>query len=57
MELAYFPGCSLHSMARDYGASVEAVCRRLGIDLKEVPDWSCCGASAAHSRDHEAAIT
>jgi len=57
MELAYFPGCSLHSMARDYGLSVAAVCRRLGINLKEVPAWSCCGASAAHSRDHAAAIS
>jgi heterodisulfide reductase subunit B len=56
MELAYFPGCSLHGLAREYGSSVKAVCRRLGIALKELPDWNCCGASAAHSRNANAAF-
>ncbi len=56
MELAYFPGCSLHGLAREYGLSVNAVCRRLGITLREVPDWNCCGASAAHSRNGNAAF-
>lgn len=56
MELAYFPGCSLHGLAREYGLSVKAVCRRLGISLAEIPDWNCCGATAAHSRSREAAI-
>lgn len=56
MELAYFPGCSLHGLAREYGVSVGAVCDALGITLKEIPDWSCCGASAAHARSHEAAV-
>lgn len=56
MKLAYYPGCSLHSMARDYGASIRMVCRHLGMALKEMPDWSCCGASAAHNLDHELAI-
>lgn len=56
MDLAYFPGCSLHGLAREYGSSVKAVCRRLGIKLTEIPDWNCCGASAAHSRDRRAAL-
>jgi heterodisulfide reductase subunit B len=30
---------------------LEYVCRELGIELAEVADWSCCGASAAHSTD------
>jgi heterodisulfide reductase subunit B len=56
MELTYYPGCSLRSMARDYGASIGIVCRRLGIALREMPGWSCCGASAAHNLDHELAV-
>jgi heterodisulfide reductase subunit B len=24
----------------------------LGIDLWEIPDWNCCGASSAHQTDH-----
>jgi heterodisulfide reductase subunit B len=39
-------------MAIDFGKSTEATCEALGIELEEVPDWSCCGASAAHSTSH-----
>jgi len=28
--------------------SVHAVCKELVIDLKELPDWNCCGASSGH---------
>jgi len=49
MRMAYYPGCSLHSMAKDYDSSVRAVSQAFGIELVEVPDWNCCGASAAHA--------
>ncbi len=52
MKIGYYPGCSLHGMAIDFGKSTEATCQALGIELQEVPDWSCCGASAAHSTNH-----
>jgi len=51
MDIAYYPGCSLHGIAREYGRSAALVCRRLGIRLIEVEDWNCCGATAAHSLD------
>lgn len=51
MRVSYYPGCSLEATARDYRQSLEYVCRRLGIELVEVEDWSCCGATAAHSTD------
>jgi heterodisulfide reductase subunit B len=28
--------------------SVHAVCRELDVDLRELPDWNCCGASSGH---------
>jgi len=56
MRFAYFPGCSLHSTAKEYGDSTTAVCRALGIELDEIPDWSCCGATSAHSMSHELAV-
>ena len=56
MDIAYFPGCSLHGIAREYGRSAALVCKRLGIRLIEVEDWNCCGATAAHSLDHELAL-
>jgi heterodisulfide reductase subunit B len=46
-----FPGCSLEGTARDYGESVEAVAEALGLELGELEDWSCCGASSAHCTD------
>ena len=49
MRLSFYPGCSLEGMANDYARSVDAVFRDLGIDLVEIEDWSCCGATAAHS--------
>lgn len=48
-RVGYYPGCSLHATAAEYGLSTEAVCRSLGITLAEVPDWNCCGATPAHS--------
>lgn len=36
-------------MANDYARSIDTVFRDLGIDLVEIEDWSCCGATAAHS--------
>jgi heterodisulfide reductase subunit B2 len=53
MRLSYYPGCSLHGTAQDYDLSVQEICKKLGIDLVELPDWNCCGASSAHMTDHE----
>jgi heterodisulfide reductase subunit B2 len=53
MRLSYYPGCSLHGTALDYDLSVKDICQRLDIDLVEIPDWNCCGASSAHMTDHE----
>lgn len=49
MRYSYYPGCSLHSSAREYDESTRAVCKALGIELVELPDWNCCGATSAHS--------
>lgn len=56
MKMAYYPGCSLHGTAKEYDASTKAVCKELGIELEEVPDWNCCGATSAHSVDKELSI-
>jgi heterodisulfide reductase subunit B2 len=56
INIAYYPGCSLHSMAHEYDISTRLVCERLGLQLQELPDWNCCGATAAHSLDHQLSI-
>lgn len=53
MKLSYYPGCSLEGTALDYDLSVRQICTRIGVELVEVPDWNCCGASSAHMTDHE----
>ncbi|MBW1860410.1 MAG: CoB--CoM heterodisulfide reductase iron-sulfur subunit B family protein [Deltaproteobacteria bacterium] len=56
MDLTYYPGCSLESSARDYEESIRAICSAFGIRLHELPDWTCCGATSAHSLDEDLAI-
>jgi heterodisulfide reductase subunit B len=47
MELAYYPGCSLHASSELYDIQNKMVFRQLGLDLKEIDDWNCCGATSA----------
>lgn len=54
--IAYYPGCSLHSTATEFDRSARAVCEALDINLIEQPDWICCGSSAAHRIDPDAAL-
>jgi len=48
-ELAYYPGCSLHSTAKELDSSFIGTMAKLGIDLSEIPGWECCGNTAGHS--------
>lgn len=52
MRYAYYPGCSYHGTGKEYEASTQAVAKKLGMELVEIPDWSCCGATAAHGKSH-----
>lgn len=51
-KIAYYPGCSLHSSAAEYGKTMEAVSEVMDLELVEPPGWICCGSSPAHSTDH-----
>lgn len=57
MKFAYFPGCSLKSSGRAYEESLLAVCKALEIELEELDDWNCCGATAYMSVDEANAYT
>jgi len=45
MKYTYYPGCSLERNASAYNISALAVSKPFGIDLKELEDWNCCGAT------------
>ncbi|HJW83913.1 MAG TPA: CoB--CoM heterodisulfide reductase iron-sulfur subunit B family protein, partial [Anaerolineae bacterium] len=54
--VAYYPGCSLQCMASEYDISARAVAEALGMTLIEPHGWLCCGSSAAHRADPDAAL-
>jgi len=56
MEIGYYPGCALHGSSSDYEASVRACLAALGTTLRELDDWICCGATAAHSLNKRLAV-
>jgi heterodisulfide reductase subunit B len=55
-DIAFFPGCTLVTSAKENYQSLASFCERMGYRLRELPDWNCCGTSSAHSIHGEAAI-
>jgi heterodisulfide reductase subunit B2 len=56
MALGFYPGCSLKGSSREYNESVLALVSKFGIELKEINDWNCCGATAAHNLNKELSL-
>ena len=56
-KFAYFPGCSLEKMARSYHESAMETTRALDVELKEIEDWNCCGATTYFNIDELLAYT
>ncbi len=52
LNYAYYPGCSSTGTSKEYDMSSRAICAALDINLSDVPDWSCCGSTPAHTVDH-----
>lgn len=51
MKYAYYPGCSLEVNSAAYDVSVRAVTDHLRVELSEIDDWNCCGATEYFSQD------
>jgi len=49
MKYLYYPGCSLEGSAKEYDLSTRAFLAAVGVELEEIDDWTCCGASAAEA--------
>lgn len=45
MKYSFYPGCSLEKNAAAYLVSTLAIARHLKMDLVEIEDWNCCGAT------------
>ncbi|MDD5389490.1 MAG: CoB--CoM heterodisulfide reductase iron-sulfur subunit B family protein [Gallionellaceae bacterium] len=57
MKALFYPGCSMQKNARPYLDSLLAIRADIDLELQEIDDWNCCGATeymsvhrvAAHS--------
>ncbi|MCP4426438.1 MAG: disulfide reductase [Chloroflexi bacterium] len=56
-QYAYYPGCSLESLAVSYHLSAVEAGRELGLDFQEIENWNCCGATAYFHADELLAHT
>jgi heterodisulfide reductase subunit B2 len=52
LKIGYYPGCSLSGTGREYDISLKKVLNLLDVELEEISDWSCCGATSAHATNH-----
>lgn len=43
-KVAYYPGCALEGSGGPYDRSTRALVDALGLDMKNLADWNCCGA-------------
>ena len=49
MKYIYYPGCSLEGSAKEYDLSTRAFLATMDVELEEIAEWTCCGASAAEA--------
>lgn len=52
MKIGYYPGCSLNGTGKEYRISLRKGLSQLDVQLEELNDWSCCGATSAHATSH-----
>jgi heterodisulfide reductase subunit B len=45
MDIPYYPGCTLNTVAKNFDTSAREAAKALGLELKELGQWNCCGAS------------
>ena len=56
MDIGFYPGCSLKGTSSEYAQSTLAIAKVFDISVREIEDWNCCGATAAHNVNHQLAI-
>lgn len=57
MKIGFYPGCSLTGSSREYSESLLAIVKEAGVELCEIADWNCCGATAAHNLNKELSLS
>jgi heterodisulfide reductase subunit B len=54
-QYAFYPGCSSQkgASAANFATSIQLMNEKLDIQLNEIPDWNCCGASIGYGEGSE----
>jgi heterodisulfide reductase subunit B len=47
-KYTYYPGCSSQASALHLDRSLRAIAPKLDVEIEDIPDWNCCGASVGH---------
>lgn len=56
MDYLYFPGCTLYTKAKNFDQTARDCSLLLGFQLKELPNWTCCGATFPLATDNIMAL-
>lgn len=56
MGISYFPGCTLSTKAKGFDVAGRASAQALGLELVELPQWNCCGATFPLATDNLLAL-
>ena len=56
MKYSFFPGCTMRSTGIEYCKSLNYVNKAIGVELIEINDWNCCGASLGPSTNKEVGL-
>ena len=47
-KFVYYPGCSSQGSSKHLDRSLRAIVPELGLEMEEIDDWNCCGASVGN---------
>jgi len=51
MKISYFPGCTLKNHAKNFEDSALCSLEKLGVEVKEINRWNCCGTVFSMTTD------
>jgi len=56
MNAGYFPGCAQKGTSKEYHISLLKMLETVGLEVPELEDWNCCGATSAHAINQKLAL-
>ncbi len=54
MTFSYFPGCTLKTKAKELDISARKAAEALGVTLRELDNWQCCGGAYTTAKNETA---